>query len=371
MTDRLTAMLTGLNKAELRNLADAAGLSLGSRATKADLIEALSDHLRTDEPTDAPEPHGPPRCSQRTGGHPCGLPAADETDRCGLHGGFDVVDLARPVAGRLGFDTWPALIRQLALASYDTDPLGLDPVISDMFWRLLSFLYLDYFRVNVEGAHHIPESGPGVLVGNHAGAALPYDGAMLAMAVAHEAPVGRRVRLIGTEIFNMLPFVSHLYRKTGAAYASREDARWILGEGHLLGVFPEGVAGFQKSQDQAYKTQRFGRGGFVELAMHSGAPIIPVAIVGGEEVHPVLFTSKRLAQLVRLVFPEQRVEQMAVWLNPIPLPVKWHVRFLEPIDVGPARTTIDRLAVLEMAEHVREQIQAALDDMLEHRQGIF
>ena len=218
---------------------------------------------------------------------------------------------------------------------------------------------------------HIPPEGPAVLAGNHGGAAVPYDAMMLQLAVTNEAIRPRRVRVVGTEIFNMIPTYSHLYRKSGAAYAAKEDAMWVLEHGHLLGVFPEGVHGFQKSGSEAYRLRRFGRGGFVKLAMRSGAPIIPVAILGSEEVHPALFTSRRLAQLVRMVFPQQRVDEMAVWLNPIPLPVRWHIRFLDPVDVGPATDQPDRLAVLETAEHVRATIQSALDEMLRERTGIF
>lgn len=373
MTARLDALLGNLTKAELLSLARAADIKGRTSMTKAQLAEAIRSHVGTDTPAAAPTTstrnmHS--RCTERAGSHPCGLPAANGTERCGLHGGYDVADLAVPVAGKLGFDTWPSLLRQMALASYDTDPMGLDPVIADMSWHIINFLYYDYFRVEVEGIEHVPETGAGILVANHAGAALPYDGMMLAAAVANEAETPRRVRLIGTEIFNMLPFVSHLYRKSGAAFAARDDALWILDNQHLLGVFPEGVAGFQKSQDQAYQTQRFGRGGFVDLAFKTGAPIVPVAIVGAEEVHPVLFTSKRLAQLIRMVFPEQRVEEMAVWLNPLPLPIKWKIKFLPAIEVTEEEHN-DRLAVLELAEQVRSDIQVALNGMLADRNGLF
>ena len=304
-------------------------------------------------------------------GFACGLPPVVGHDRCVLHGGSNYSDVAIPAAGALGFDTWPALIRHLQMASYDIDALGLDPVIAEMLWHLGNYVYFDYFRVDTRGIKHVPMEGPAVLASNHGGAAIPYDAIMLQMAVTNEAPVPRRVRVIGTEIFNMIPGYSHLYRKSGAAYAAKEDAMWVLENNHLLGVFPEGVQGFQKSGSDAYRLQRFGRGGFVKLAMRTGAPIVPVAIMGSEDVHPALFTSKRLAQLVRMVFPQQRVDEMAVWLNPIPLPVRWQIRFLEPIGVGPATDHPDRLTVLEIAEDVRARVQKALDVMLGERTSIF
>jgi 1-acyl-sn-glycerol-3-phosphate acyltransferase len=391
MSDAVSTILARLTRDELRDLAAAVGVNGRSRMRKAELIEVLARRLQ--QPSPAPIPAVPPvavsdhgtrrrlaatrfssyvdtsrSCSLRTiEGFACGLPAIAGTNRCALHGGIDSSDLAVPAAGHLGFDTWPALVRHLLLASYDIDALGLDPVVSEIAWQLLNLLYFDYFRVEVSGIEHVPMEGPGVVVCNHAGAFIPYDGMMLQLAVLNEAPRPRRVRVVGTEILNLVPFLSHLYRKAGAAYASREDAGWVLDRGYLLGTFPEGVPGFQKPHSQAYQTRRFGRGGFVSLAAEAGAPIIPVAIVGSEDVHPALFSSRRAAQIFRLLFPQQRVEELAVWVNPIPLPVRWQIRFLPPIDPGDP----DRLAVLEVAEQTRTTIQAALDQIVAGRRSIF
>ena len=312
------------------------------------------------------------RCSWSSlEGHPCGLPAVGGDTMCGLHGGGDIYDVAIPLTGHLGFDTWPTLWRHMFLSTYDIDPVGLDPVVAEMIWLVLNGLYFDYFRVHVEGIENVPMEGPGVLVANHGGAALPYDGAMLALSVLNEAIMPRRVRIVGTEIFNMLPTISHLYRKAGAAYAARDDAGYLLDQGHLLGVFPEGERGFMKPVWQAYQVQRFGRGGFVELAEKAGAPIVPVAIVGSEEVHPALSVSKRLASLVRMVFPQQRVEEMAIFLNPVPLPVRWHLKFLPPLPPEQPGEEPDPLRLLERTEDVRRRIQLALDGMLASRRTAF
>ncbi|MCL1586851.1 MAG: 1-acyl-sn-glycerol-3-phosphate acyltransferase [Actinomycetia bacterium] len=304
-------------------------------------------------------------------GHPCGLPVLAGTDRCGLHGDGSIADRPIPLTGSLGFSSWPTLWRHLTLATYDPDAFGLDPVVAEMTWSVLNRLYYDYFRVEVEGIENVPSNGGAVLVANHGGAAVPYDGAMLALAVMNEAEPPRRVRVIGTEIFNMLPFVSHLYRKVGAAYAGRDDARELLKRGHLLGVFPEGERGFMKPVWEAYRVGRLGRGGFADLAQDAGVPIVPVAIIGSEEVHPAVMVSKRLAQLVRLIFPEQRVEEIAIALNPIPLPIRWKIRFLPPVEPSGDGEPIDGLEQLERVEDVRRSIQTALDDMLAHRTTAF
>jgi 1-acyl-sn-glycerol-3-phosphate acyltransferase len=414
--------LAQLSKAELSALARERGLPGRSRMVKAELVDALADAPPGDEVTaanelldalgdladlgdeveiefreigsDRPLPRRSlresrerrralnerlasyfdpeRRCSWRSvEGHPCGLPALTGGMGCPLHSDIDLVDLALPLGGHLGFDTWPSLLRHLWLTSYEIDPIGFDPVIAEMTWHLLNFLYFDYFRVEVEGIEHVPMEGGAMMVANHGGAALPYDGMMLAISVANEASRPRRVRPTATELFNIVPWLSQWFRKSGGVYASREDVEFVLRRGHLVGVFPEGEKGFMKPVWEAYEVQRFGRGGFISIAERAGVPVVPVAIVGSEEVHPAVTVSKRLARIVKMVMPEQRVDNVAVFLNPIPLPVRWHIRFHPPVMPESPGTDPDPLAMLERADLVRQTIQGSLADMLAHRRGPF
>lgn len=368
--------LDRLRRADLLALARAAGIPGCSRLRAADLAEAVRRHLLDQSPpamaVDRPAPGrwaatiDPNRsCDARLpSGAGCDLPARPGSDRCGLHGGtvdgVGITEYAHPILGALGPSTWPRLRRHQRLASYDPDPFGLDPVATEMAWWAATFLYRDWFDVQVEGIEHVPMDGAALVVPNHGGGALPYDAMMLQVAVLETAPLPRRVRVVGTEIFNMLPWLSHLYRRTGGAYASRSDADLVLSRGHLLGVFPEGAAGFQKPRSEAYKVGRFARGGFAMAAAKHAAPIVPVAIMGSEDTHPIVHSSATLARLVRLVFPEQRVDEIGVFLNPIPLPVRWTIRFLPPIVLP---TGADRLDALEASEATRRSIQTALDEM--------
>jgi 1-acyl-sn-glycerol-3-phosphate acyltransferase len=142
----------------------------------------------------------------------------------------------------------------------------------------------------------------------------------------------------------------------------------------LVGVFPEGVKGASKRYRDRYKVQRMGRGGFVQVALRTGSPIIPVAVVGSEELHPVMLDLQPLARLFGLpVFP---ITPTFPWLGLaglLPLPSKWFIAFGKPIDVshlGPAAADDPRV-VNELTEEVRGWIQGALRRMLPRRRTIF
>jgi 1-acyl-sn-glycerol-3-phosphate acyltransferase len=141
-----------------------------------------------------------------------------------------------------------------------------------------------------------------------------------------------------------------------------------------VGVFPEGVKGTGKDFRDRYRLQRFGRGGFVEIALRTGAPIVPVAVVGSEEIYPKLGESKTLARLTGAPFVP--ITPTFPWLGPlgaVPLPSKWRIEFCDPIDVsgyGPDAAS-DRALVFELSERVRDTIQEKLYENLVKRGSAF
>src|SRR5207237_9284835 len=125
----------------------------------------------------------------------------------------------------------------------------------------------------------------------------------------------------------------------------------------LVGVFPEGVKGAAKRYRDRYRIRRLGRGGFVQVALRTGAPIIPVAVVGSEEVHPVLADLQPLARLLGM--PNFPITPTFPWLGlggMIPLPSKWFIAFGKPIEVAHHGTDAAGAArlVLELIEKVWE-----------------
>ena len=126
-----------------------------------------------------------------------------------------------------------------------------------------------------------------LLAGNHAGI-LPWDATMMSIALLREHPLPRYPRFLVLDWAFQLPWVSTAIRKVGGVVASPYNALRLLEDDQLVAVFPEGVKGTGKPFSERYRLQRFGRGGFVELALRTGAPIVPVAVVGSEEIYPML-----------------------------------------------------------------------------------
>ncbi|GAA5177878.1 lysophospholipid acyltransferase family protein [Rugosimonospora acidiphila] len=267
------------------------------------------------------------------------------------------------VAGALAF------LRRRLTGAYEVDEFGFDQELTDgVFFPLLRLFYREWFRVDVEGIENLPTSGPALVVANHSGV-VPMDALMLSVAVHDEPPGGRHLRLLGADLVFRMPFLSELARKHGSTLACNPDAERLLSAGELVGVFPEGFKGVGKPYRDRYKLQRFGRGGFVSAALRTGTPIVPVSIVGAEEIYPMIGEIKPMARL--LGWPYFPVTPTFPWLGPlglVPLPSKWLISFGTPIETaGRAEQADDPAVVFNLADQVRETIQQTLYGLLERR----
>jgi len=165
------------------------------------------------------------------------------------------------------------------------DDFGFDPQFTERIKGIALWMYRNYFRVEVDGIRNVPASGRALLAANHAGV-VPYDGAMIRTSIIAEHPRPRHARMLVVDWAFALPYLSMLLTKTGNVLAHPDNAATLLERDELVGVFPEGVKGAAKRYSNRYHVQRLGRGGFVQVALRTGAPIVPVAVVGSEEVHP-------------------------------------------------------------------------------------
>jgi 1-acyl-sn-glycerol-3-phosphate acyltransferase len=231
-----------------------------------------------------------------------------------------------------------------------------------------ALLYRWYFRVQTFGIGRIPP-GRVLLIANHAGQ-LPFDAMMLGVSTLLEAEPPRIGRGMGEYWIPQLPFVNWLASRSGALVGTPENCTQLLEDGELVMVFPEGVRGMNKTFDQRYVLQRFGTG-FMRLALETGAPIVPVGIVGSEEQQPGLFNLRRLGRVLGMpAFPVTPTFPLLGPLGLWPLPVRYRIHFGEPMRFE--GDSADEDAVIdEKVEQVRSAIAALLERGREARSGIF
>ncbi|HXK09970.1 MAG TPA: lysophospholipid acyltransferase family protein [Vicinamibacteria bacterium] len=289
-----------------------------------------------------------------------------------------LVTLARVLhAGARGL-SWASLARlqralYFAWHSEETDEFGADRRFTETFEPVLDFLYAVWWRVEATGTEHVPSEGPGLIVANHSGV-LPYDGLMVQLAIRHEHPAKRVCRMLALDMFALLPALAPILSKSGSVRANPENAERLLGQRELLGVFPEGVKGVGKLFRDRYRLARFGRGGFVRIALRTGSPIIPCAVVGAEEIHPVIAKADWVGRPIGL--PYFPLTPTFPWLGPlgvVPLPTKWSIDFGDPIDIegrGPEDAE-DPILVNRISEKVRSTIQRMVDGRLARRRSIW
>jgi 1-acyl-sn-glycerol-3-phosphate acyltransferase len=269
-------------------------------------------------------------------------------------------------------DETVTFIRKRLRGDYAIDEFGFDPEFTTkIFLPLLRRLADSWFRVEVRGAENLPADGSALLVSNHAGT-LPIDGMILHTVVYDE--IGRHVRMLGADLIFKTPYSHDLARKTGSTLACQEDAERLLASNQLVAVFPEGFKGLGKPYADRYKLQRFGRGGFVSAALRAQVPIIPTAIVGSEEIFPLITRAPGLARL--LGPPYFPITPLFPWLGPvgmIPLPSKWIIQFGEaiPTDELGSGAADDPMIVFNITDQVRETIQQTLYALLMQRRSAF
>jgi 1-acyl-sn-glycerol-3-phosphate acyltransferase len=255
----------------------------------------------------------------------------------------------------------------------DVDRWGRSEQFRVLTRKIWDPVYTHWFRVEWEGFEHLPDAGGALLVANHAGA-IPPDAPSIMHGI--EKDLGRPVYGLAENLFRSVPVVGTLWARTGGVAAHPDNAfRLLHDEKQLVLVFPEGTKATGKRFDERYKLRRFGRGGFVEIAMRAGAPVIPIAVMGAEEAMPTLFRANRLAKWMRVPYVPITANMLAFGPAGLALyfPAKFRIRVLPPVyfDVPPNQERYSRSRVMEEAEHIRRMVQDALYDMLRSRRSVW
>jgi len=251
------------------------------------------------------------------------------------------------------------------------DPFGMDEGYIDAYGRTLFRLLHDrYWRIEHQGLENVPRQGRAVLTGIHRGF-MPWDGVMALHLLRRET--GRIPRFLIHPCLIKMPFLANYMTKLGGILACKENADWVLGQEGLLGMFPEGINGAFTSYRNAYKLGRFGRDEYVKMALRNRAPIVPFVTVGSAEIYPILFRVE--SKLVRRVLEWPYLPITPTFPLPgLPLPSKWHTRFLPPIPVHEQHlpeAAEDPVVVRAISAEVRARMEAAIREMLARRSSIF
>jgi 1-acyl-sn-glycerol-3-phosphate acyltransferase len=261
-----------------------------------------------------------------------------------------------------------------ALRLGDVDAWGRSERVRAVARTLYDPIYRHWFRAEWEGLDKIPAEGGALLVANHA-AAIPSDAPVIMHGI--ETELGRPVYGLADYLFKALPVVGTLWARAGGVPAHPDNAyRLLRQDGQLVLVFPEGTKGSGKLFRDRYQLRRFGRGGFVEIAMRAGVPIVPIAVVGAEESMPTLWKSPTVAKLTGL--PYFPITANMLLFGPILgavayFPAKFTLRVLDPIhlDVAPDQERYSRSRIIDVAEGVRISLQEALLGMLSERASVW
>ena len=281
--------------------------------------------------------------------------------------------LGRPAGGtRLG-DVSRALLlsvldRELAdrmdgldrrnLNEFGVDPFGFSPEQAKLAAAGVHFLFKHYFRVQTLGVDHVPD-GRVLLVANHGGQ-LPFDGAMTVMSVLCHRATPRLPRAMVERWAADLPFVSTFFARCGQVIGDPDTCRRLLNADECVLVFPEGARGINKMWNKRYHMAEFGLG-FMRLALETGTPVVPVAIVGHEEQSIAVANLPRMARLLGM--PALPVTLTGV---PLPLPARYYIEFGPPMHFTGDPNDED-LVVEQKVAQVRSAMQTMIAQGLKRR----
>lgn len=243
-----------------------------------------------------------------------------------------------------------------------SDPWGFNLETIKKGMDLLFPLYRNYFKVRVFGTENV-KNEPYMVIGNHTGQ-IPIDGVLVTIAFAMEFDEPRILHSMVEKFLASLPFLGDLTAQTGSILGDRDNSKWLLNRGESILVFPEGVRGINKSTKDFYKVQKFSNG-FYRIALQAKTKILPISIVGAEEMFPIVFQGGNIGKKFGL-------PSLPIPLNLVPLPSPIDIYIGKPIeipeDISPdAPDSVIRKQVYRIENEIKKNIHVGL----EHRRDFF
>lgn len=224
---------------------------------------------------------------------------------------------------------------------------------------------IEAYRPYVAGLENVPGDGRFLLVGNHT--QVSVEALLIPFHVRRV--IGKRVRpLTDRQFGRMRGPARDLLAAAGALVGAPEPVRELMRHNEPILVFPGGGREIPKFKGEEYTLRWQGRAGFARLAVEHNYPIVPVGLVGGDDVYRSL--SRRggswerfsAALTRRLSGPPDMVMPLQRGIGPtlIPRPQRMYLRFGAPIDT----TKPDRVSTDRWVGTVRQETQQSLEQIL-------
>jgi 1-acyl-sn-glycerol-3-phosphate acyltransferase len=242
------------------------------------------------------------------------------------------------------------------------DPWGFNLQLCENTLRKLMPLYRSYFKVRVFGQENV-EDKPYLVVGNHTGQ-IPLDGMLVTVAFAFDVSPPRILRAMVERFLAQMPFLGDLTAQTGSILGDRVNCEYLIDHGESILVFPEGVKGISKNTPDYYKLRPFSQG-FYRIALQKKTPILPICVIGAEEMYPLVFHAKKLAALLKI--PSL---PLSANLIPLPSPIDIYIGKEIPIPQHMGLESTDK-EIKENVYHIENTIKRMIVHGLKNRRPFF
>lgn len=242
------------------------------------------------------------------------------------------------------------------------DPWGFNLELCEKTLRKIVPLYRSYFRVRVFGIENVKEHSY-IVTSNHTGQ-VPLDAMLITIAFLLDVAPPRILRAMVERFMAQLPFIGDFAAQTGSILGDRANCSFLIDHGESILVFPEGVRGISKNTPDFYKLKNFSEG-FYRIALQKKTPILPVCVIGAEEMFPFVFHSKRLAKILKVpAIP------LTANLFPLPSPIDIYIGQEIPIPAHLEVEASDK-EVKENVFHIENTIKRMLITGLKNRRPFF
>lgn len=261
-----------------------------------------------------------------------------------------------------------------------TDPVNIDAIMNQprqvrVLRRAVEIIadraapVVDLCRPYVDGLANLPADGRFLLVGNHTQAGTEA----LLIPYFVRRVIGARVRPLADRNFgNMRGPAGELFAAAGAVVGAPETARELMRHDEPILVFPGGGREIAKFKGEEYTLLWQGRAGFARLAVEHNYPIVPAALVGGDDVYRSLITrdsrwgrlsqglAEKLSRRSDVALPLMR----GIGPTLIPRPQRMYLRFAKPIDTTrPARIS-NETWVATIKKNTQQSLEQTLGELM-------